>query len=232
MINFYKTINSTIVKLEKYTPGCWVNAVSPTPREIDYLINELKIDAGFVRSSLDEEESPRIENEDDQTLVIVDIPFIDKEKNSSVIYSTMPIGIILTAKNLVTVCLKPTALIDDFANGAVRNIQTHLKTRFLLNILLKTASQYLSHLKQIDRRSSDLEALLHRSMKNKELIQLLGLEKSLVFFSTSLKSNEITLEKILRGRIIKMYEEDQELLEDVLIEIKQAIDMSNIYSSI
>ncbi len=232
MINFNKTTGTTIEKFDKYSPGCWVNVVAPTPREIDYLINELKIDPGFIHSSLDEEESPRIESEDEQTLVIVDIPIINKEKTDTTMYTTMPVGIILTPTNVVTVCLKPTALIEDFENGVMRNVQTHLKTRFLLNILLKTASQYLIFLKQIDRRSSDLEGLLHRSMKNKELIQLLGLEKSLVYFSTSLKSNEITLEKILRGRIIKMYEEDQDLLEDVLIEIKQAIDMSNIYSSI
>ena len=114
----------------------------------------------------------------------------------------------------------------------MRNIQTNLKTRFLLMILFRIAVRFLQYLKQIDRISSLTEKQLRKMMKNKELIQLLGLEKSLVYFSTSLKANEVTLEKIHRGRIIKLYEEDQDLLEDVLIEVKQAIEMCSIYTSI
>ena len=136
-------------------------------------------------------------------------------------------GIIITGKNIITICQKETALIDEFENGTIKNVQTNLKTRFLLTILLRVAIRFLLYLKQIDKLSHSVEQHLHKSMKNKELIQLLTLEKSLVYFSTSLKSNEVTLEKILRGRYIKLYEEDQDLLEDVLIEIKQAIEMSN-----
>ena len=109
-------------------------------------------------------------------------------------------------------------MIDEFAEGRVKGVQTHLKTRFLLAILLRVAARFQLYLKQIDRLSLATETQLHRSMQNKELFQLLGLEKSLVYFSTSLKSNELTLEKILRGRIIKLYEDDQDLLEDVLSE--------------
>ena len=144
----------------------------------------------------------------------------------------MPFGIIIKDTFIVTICLSECSVLKEVADGMVRNIQTHLKNRFIFSILLRIATRYLQYLKQIDKISNMVEVQLHKSMRNKELIQLLGLEKSLVYFSTSLKSNEVTLEKLLRGRVIKLYEEDQDLLEDVLIEVKQAIEMSNIYSSI
>ena len=211
--------------------------MAPDPQEVAYLVEELGLDSGFVRSALDEEESSRIEAEEDQTLVIVDVPVVDdsvtdSQEEKTILYTTMPIGIILAEKFVVTICQKEFAVIEQMENGAVKNLQTAHKTRFLLTILLRVASRFLLYLKQIDRISSSTEKQLHQSMRNKELIQLLGLEKSLVYFSTSLKSDEITMEKILRGRIIKLYDEDQDILEDVLIEIKQAIEMCNIYSGI
>lgn len=232
MIKFYKTQNNQITNIASYINGCWINVVNPTSQEVSYLVDDLKIDKGFVLSSLDEEESSRIENEDDTTLVIVDMPVMTNEDNNTVHYTTMPVGIIITQDNIITISFKENPVIEDFANGLIKNVKTGLKTRFLLSILFRGATRYLQYLKQIDRLSSNLESKLHKSMKNQELIELLGLEKSLVYFSTSLKSNEVTLNKILRGRVIKMYEEDQDLLEDVLIEVKQAIEMANIYSSI
>lgn len=232
MIKFYKTENNQITKIANYIDGCWINVVNPTSEEISYLVDDLKIDKDFVMSSLDEEESSRIENEDNTTLVIIDMPVLTNEDNDTVHYTTMPIGIIISPTNIITISFKENPVIQDFENGLVKNVKTELKTRFLLNLLFRGATRYLQYLKQIDRLSSNLENKLHKSMKNQELIALLGLEKSLVYFSTSLKSNEVTLEKILRGRVIKMYEDDQDLLEDVLIEVKQAIEMANIYSSI
>lgn len=232
MINFYKTIDNQIKLIDEYEVNCWVNVVSPTQSEIDYLINELNLDYGFVKSSLDEEESSRIEKEEEQTLIIIDTPFAVQGEDNTVFYTTMPIGIIMTKMNIVTVCLKETAVINEIEQGFVKNIQTNLKTRFLLVILLRVAAKYLQYLKQIDKISDVMEKQLRKSMKNNELLQMYDLEKSLVYFSTSLKSNEITLEKILRGRVIKLYEQDEELLEDVLIEIKQAIETSNIYSRV
>ena len=192
-----------------------------------------QVDAQYISAALDEEESSRIESEDGQTLVIIDVPYMEEEQEEkTVVYTTTSIGIILTPANFITVSARETLVIDEFAEGRVKGVQTHLKTRFLLAILLRVAARFQLYLKQIDRLSLATETQLHRSMQNKELFQLLGLEKSLVYFSTSLKSNELTLEKILRGRIIKLYEDDQDLLEDVLIEIKQAIEMCNIYSGI
>lgn len=232
MLSFYKTINNTVVKVDAITEGCWVNAVSPSPEEVNFLTEELKVDRDFVSAALDEEESSRVEIEDEQTLIIIDTPMATTEDNHTLVYTTMPVGIIITAANIVTVCLNEVSAITDISNGYIKNVQTGLKTRFLLSILLRVAQSFLIRLKHINKLSTQMENQFNKSMKNKELIQLLGLEKSLVYFSTSLKADEITLEKILRGRVIKLYEEDQELLEDVLIEFKQAIEMSNIYSSI
>ncbi len=232
MITFMKTENNRLVQLSAIEDGCWVNVVSPDEKEITYLVETLKLDNGFVRSSLDEEETSRIEAEDDQTLIIVDVPVAEKQSENTILYTTMPIGIIIADKVIYTISLKENAVLSEFAGNMVKNVQTHLRTRFLLTLLLRIATRYLQYLKQIDKISHLMEQQLHKSMKNQELIQLLGLEKSLVYFSTSLKANDITLEKILRGRFIKLYEDDKELLEDVLIEIKQAIEMSSIYSDV
>ena len=232
MLNFYKTVSGNVVKIDSVEDGCWISAVEPTEQEISRLVNEFGLDTDFVRSSLDEEESSRVESEERQTLIIVDYPVAQTEEGNTILYMTMPMGIILTETNVVTICLKENVVLSEMAGGMVRNLQIHLRTRFVFTILLRIASRYLQYLKQIDKISDHLEGQLHHSMKNKELIQLLGLEKSLVYFSTSLNSNETTLEKLLRGRVIRLYDEDQDLLEDVLIEVKQAIEMSSIYSSI
>ncbi len=233
MLNFFKTINNRVTEIDDFCEGCWVSAVDPSEAEVSYLINELELEQDFVLAALDEEESSRVDKEDTQTLILVDAPVAVKEtEKNTILYTTRPIGIIITETFIVTVSLKENSVISELEDGLVKNVQTHLKNRFLLTLLLRVATRYLQYLKQIDKISDMMERQLHKSMKNKELIQLLGLEKSLVYFSTSLKSNEVTLEKILRGRVLKLYEEDQDLLEDVLIEIKQAIEMSNIYSSI
>ncbi len=232
MVEFYKTIGNKISPIDSLEDGCWVNVISPSEEEISYLIDDLGLDCGFVRSSLDEEETSRIESEDDQTLLIIDAPRATTESQNTILYTTMPFGIIIKDTFLVTICLSECSVLTEVADGRVRNVQTHLKNRFIFSILLRIATRYLQYLRQIDKITNMMEEQLQRSMRNKELFQLLGLEKSLVYFSTSLKSNEVTLEKLLRGRVIKLYEEDQDLLEDVLIEFKQAIEMSSIYSSI
>jgi magnesium transporter len=232
VLKMYKTQDNRLIPIEFAEDGCWISAIDPSEAELNFLVNQIGLDKGFVRSALDEEETSRIESEDGQTVVIVDVPYAEKQSENTVVYATMPLGIVMTERYIVTICIRSNPVITEFSDGLVRNVQTGLKTRFLLMMLLRIAVRYLQHLKQIDKISSYMELQLHRSMRNKELFQLLDLEKSLVYFSTSLKANEVTMEKILRGRIIKLYEEDQDLLEDVLIETKQAIEMCNIYSSI
>ena len=218
--------------MDTFSEGCWINVVGPTPEEIAYLTEELHLDRSFVSAALDEEESSRVEVEDDQTLIIIDTPLAVTEAENTLVYTTMPLGIIVTKSNVVTVCLNEITAVNDIASGVVRNVQTAMKTRFLLTLLLRVAQSFLIRLKHINKLTSQMETELHHSMQNKQLVQMMGLQKSLVYFSTSLKANEITLEKIYRGRVIKLYEEDQDLLEDVLIEFKQAVEMSGTYSSI
>lgn len=248
MLKYYKTEGSAITEIGALEAGCWVSAVAPTESEISLLETKLGVDRDFIRSALDEEETSRIENEEGQTLIVLDYPVAEKsqpknigkgklhnrrgEDDDTITYYTTPMSIILTLSNVITVSLKENPILDDFANNVVKNVKTQFKTRFIFSIMLRVAGKYLQYLKQIDKISNYVENQLHKSMKNKELIQLLGLEKSLVYFSTSLKSTETVLEKVLRGRVIKLYEEDQDLLEDVLIEVKQAIEMSNIYTNI
>ena len=234
MLKFYKTEKNSIVEIDRIENGCWVSAVAPTEAEISKLETELSLDRDFIRSALDEEETSRIENEENQTLIVLDYPVAERitEKDETISYSTMPMGIILTDSNVITVSLKENVIVNDFAQGVVKNVRTEFKTRFVFCLMLRIAARYLQFLKQIERIYNNVQQELHKSMTNKSLIQLLGLEKSLVYFSTSLKSTETVLEKILRGRVIKLYDEDQDLLEDVLIEVKQAIEMSNIYSNI
>jgi magnesium transporter len=148
------------------------------------------------------------------------------------VYSTIPLGIVITKECILTVCLKEAAILNDFINKRVKTFYTFYKSRFVLQILFKNATLYLQYLRKIDNISNKIENDLQKSMRNKELSQLLQLEKSLVYFSTSLKSNETVLEKMLKMEAIKKFEEDQDLLEDVIIENKQAIEMTGIYSSI
>ena len=231
MLSYYKTIEGHISPIPACEPGCWINCVAPDDEEINSLIADFEIEPDFFRAAMDEEESSHIDNEDNSTLVIIDIPMVEKS-GKSITYTTTPLGIILTEKNVITVSTKENAVINEFSEGVVKGVQTNLKTRFILHLMLRIASKYLQYLKQIDKISNFIEKELRKSMKNSELIQLLDIEKSLVYFSSSLKGNEITIEKIMRGRVIKLYEEDQDLLEDVLIEVKQAIEMSNIYLNI
>ncbi|MBZ4663904.1 MAG: corA [Caloramator sp.] len=232
MIKIYKTIqDNTTVEVETIEKGCWINIINPTDTELEYVSSKTGILVDFLKSALDEEESSRLEIEEDQYLFIFDIPFIDVE-NKKLNYYTIPLGIVLNNDFIVTICLEENKILEDFTKGKIKSFYTYKKSRFILQILFRISTYYLNYLKQIDKTSSVIEARLHRSMKNKELIQLLELEKSLVYFSTSLKANEITLEKMLKLDMINKYPEDQDVLEDVIIENKQAIEMANIYSNI
>jgi magnesium transporter len=232
MIQFYQTQDNCVREVASPVPGCWISVVDPTAQEMQQLIESYGLDSGFVRSSLDEEESSRIEREDDQTLIIVDTAVSEIQTEETLLFFTVPLGIIITKDYVFTISLRNNRVLGDMAEGVVRGVQTRMKTRFVMQLLLRITAVYLQDLKQIDKTSYVMEQKLSGAMKNKELIQILELEKSLVYFSASLKANEVTIEKLLRGRTIKLYDEDQDLLEDVLIEVRQAIEMSSIYSGI
>lgn len=211
--------------------GAWINLSSPNDDELAEISEVTGFPAEYLKAALDEEESPRIESDNGNTLILIDLPEIIADGDDK-IYSTIPLGILINEDYIVTVCLRNNVVIDDFRNGRIAGCNTLKRTRFLLQVLYKNSQYFLRYLRSIDRKTNAVEDSLHKSMKNKELIELLGIEKSLVYFSTSLKANEVVLEKIMKFKQIKMYEDDADLLEDVIIENKQAIEMANIYSNI
>ena len=232
MIKILKTQpDGALEELSTIEPGAWVHLLDPNEKELMEVQNALHVEPEFLRAALDEEETVRIETDEGQTLVVVDIPIVKPERNSF-LYNTIPLAIILVGQNIVTVCLEETSILEDFWNGRVRGFDTCKRSRFLLQILYRNAGKYLQYLRQIDKAQTQVENALHQSMKNRELIQMLKIEKSLVFFSTSLKANEVVLEKMMKFNLIKRYPDDVDLLEDVIIENKQAIEMGNIYRDI
>ena len=228
MISIYKTVEDELISVDKIEDGCWVYVTRPTTEELERLQDETGIDMDDLRAPLDDEERSRVEVEDDYNMILVDIPSLDEKDR----YVTIPLGIYMTKEVIVTLCLEESPVLRAFANKRVREFYTFKKTRFVFQILYRNATSYLRYLRIIDRKSDQIEEKLHISQKNSELIELLELEKSLVYFTTSLRSNEVVLEKLLRTEKIRKYPEDEDLLEDVIVENKQAIEMANIYSNI
>ncbi|MFF2446754.1 magnesium transporter CorA family protein [Neobacillus sp. NPDC058068] len=233
MLEIYKSTEAKVLeKVDVITKGCWVNIYAPTAEEIARVSNDAQVDIDIIKDALDDEERPRIERDDGRVYIIVDFPYIIHDETGFAGYETIPIGIILTDECIITVSLKDSPILEEFRKNRVKEFFTFKKTRFALQILFVISSYYLRYLKQINKKTNEIERVVHQSLKNKELFAFLALEKSLVYFTTSLKSNKVVLDKILRFSYLKMYEEDKDLLEDVIIEKTQAIEMAETYRSI
>ena len=222
MVEFFKTIDGRITEINEFSEGCWVNMVHPSSDELAQIAKAAEVEEEFVRAALDPEESSRVDTEDEQLLMIVDIPMVEKSsvEDGGQLFSTIPMGIVVAKSAVITVCLEDSIILRSIAEGAVKGVHTALRTRFVFQILLRIAGRFLKNLRMIERDFTRIEKRLYDSLKNEELIQLLGLSKSLVYFSSSLKGNEVTMEKVLRGRVLKLFE------------VRQAIEMANIYSNI
>lgn len=237
MYRIFKSTTTGIaeLELEELEKGIWIDIVSPSSEELKEIAAKTGIQMDFLSAALDDEEKSRIEIEQDQMLVLIDIPLLRSNND----YDTIPLGIIITANYVVTVCLEVNAVLADFSAPNHKLFSTYKKTRFLFQILYKSATLYLKYIRNINRRTDELEQHLRKSMENAELFNLLDVQKSLTYFSASLRSNYIVTEKLLRLRstsqlkpLLKIYEEDEDLLEDVIIEYKQAIEMVEMYSHI
>lgn len=234
MLKMYNTNIETnkTTETKEFIKGNWINMVSPTEEEIKQVCKNVGIAEDFIRYALDYEEKARIDvEEDDGTILfIIDIPIMEKESGNKV-YSTMPIGVIFVRDDyFITISLTKNHIIDELEKN--KNVITYKKSRLLLQIFYANAERFLTLLKRLNKETEVAESVLKNSMKNKELLKLLSLKKGLVYFTTSLKSNEVVMEKTLRGNLIKLYEEDEDILDDAIIENKQAIEMSKIYSDI
>lgn len=236
MLKIYNTDLETnkLEEIKEFKKGAWINLVNPSEAEIRKVCENVQIQEDFIRDALDYEEKARIDQEDDDNTVlfVVDVPIIEKNEEND-IYTTMPLGMIVVRDDFfITVSLKKNKVIEEFEKRKIKNFQTYKKTRFIFQILYLNSSYYLNYLKRINKETEIAEYILKNSMKNKELLKLLSLEKGLVYFTTSLKSNEIVMEKTMRGKIIKLYEDDEDILEDAITENRQAIEMAQIYSNI
>lgn len=232
MIEIYKTIEGKLVRLEEFEDGAWINITDPTVEELEAMEKKFHIEHSYLTSAMDEEERSRIEvNDEQQTLVIVDVPSIER-KEDSIIYNTIPLSIIMLPTAIITVCSEENSVINDFTDNRIRNFYTNYKNRFVLQILYRGAYTFVRYLRHIDKITDRLDKQLYKSMGNEEIFDLLALEKSMVYFSNSLRANELVLEKMLKLEYLKQYPDDMELLEDVIIENKQAIEMTNIFRGI
>lgn len=233
MINIYTTdSNRKFKELKNLQKGCWIDLINPSNEEINDISEKTNTDLDLLMKLTDDEELPRIEVGDNATLIVVDTPYITDTRYKHK-YNTDPLGIIINNDGyFITISLKKQALLNEFKNNRVKDFDIKKKTKFVIQILLKTAGIYQKELTSINNYINKKEKTLYKSTDNKELIDLLNIEKTLVYFSTSLKANDVVLEKLSKGNVIPMYEEDRDLMEDAMIENKQAIEMANIYREI
>ena len=236
MFKMYNTNLETNITEEtkEFIRGNWINMVSPSEEEIKTVCENVNIQDDFIRYALDSEEKARIDiEEDDNTILfIIDTPIIEIESGAK-IYSTTPIGVIFVRDDyIITVSLNKNPILEDLVKRKMKNIITYKKSRMLLQLFYSNSEMFLTLLRKLNKETEIAENVLKNSMKNKELLKLLSLEKGLVYFTTSLKSNEVVMEKTMRGNLIKLYDEDEDILEDAIIENKQAIEMAKIYRDI
>ncbi len=230
MIKYYITKKGVLENIDNDEKGCWINMVHPTEKECQDIEEKYSIDPDDLRAALDDEETSRITKEDDYTILLVDIPTIE-EKNGKNRFVTIPLGVIVHKDVLITICLENTQVLN-FTKKNKPDIDTKFKTRMVLTMLLENAKLYLKYLRQINKQTEILEEKLHMSIENPVLLELMELGKSLLYFNTSLKANTSVLEKLTKFQSIKKYEEDEDLMDDVLIENKQASEMADIYSGV
>ncbi|WP_294426267.1 magnesium transporter CorA family protein [uncultured Streptococcus sp.] len=219
-------------EINTFEPGAWINLVNPSQEESVRLSEQFNIDITDLRAPLDLEETSRIAVEDNYTLIIVDVPTYEERNNKSY-YVTIPLGIIVTENAVITTCLQELTLFANFFNHRVKNFYTFMKTRFVFQLLYRNAELFLTALRSIDRQSDRIEAELENATRNEQLIDMMELEKSIVYLKASLKFNERIVKKLSSSNSsLKKYIEDEDLLEDTLIETQQAIEMAGIYENV
>lgn len=230
MIIHYKNDDTGLAILTEPTPGCWINVIDPTPEEIRWL-QALEFPHDYITFPLDIDERARTERENGEVLIVLRIPDYQGQA-ADVPYTTIPLGIILNDRYILTICKKENDILTEFASGRMKGLATTKRNRFVLRLLISTASKYLAYLREINKVVDALEDQLQLSTRNKEVLELLKFQKSLTYFTTALKSNELMMERLQRSQLFKTFPEDEELLEDVLTENQQAIEMTNISSNI
>jgi Mg2+ and Co2+ transporters len=231
VITIYKTNGAILNTLTEPIQNSWINVVNPSPDEITQLQEMLNVPQDFITYPLDQNEMSRVEKENGAMLIVLRVPCFQGE-GADVPYITIPLGIILTDRYIVTVCSVETNTIQSIIAGRVRGLSTGKRNRFILQILWAMANRFLNDLREINKTVDVLEDRLQHSLQNRELLELLKCQKSLTYFTTALKSNEVLLHHLQRSQLFQQYPDDQELLDDVITEVQQAIEMTSIASNI
>ncbi|HHY94739.1 MAG TPA: magnesium transporter CorA family protein [Firmicutes bacterium] len=239
MLRVYRETNAELQEVQSIEQaGVWIHLVAPTDEELGTVSAATGLSLEFLRAALDEDERPRQETEGDQTLVLIHIPVA----RSPLMYGTIPLGIAVSPDFLVTVCLEDTPVVEGLATSG--RVHPRKKTRLLLQLLYRTAKLYLEYLQRLDRTAAERESALRRSMRNEEMFDLMEIQKSLVFLTTALRANQIVMEKLLRSRLrpacepengglpLRLYPEDEDLLEDAITENQQALSAAEVHSNI
>lgn len=231
MIKYYRTDDRVLKELEGFTDGCWINLVNPTSEETDFIAERFYLDVADIRAPLDEEESSRVDIEKDYTLILVDIPTAETRSGKEA-YTTIPLGIIIVGNVIITVCKFDTPILQYFAKGIARDFSTKKQMRFTYQILFRTCMLYQNYLRIMDKHRTEFEARINKKTEDSDLIELHELESNLVYFATSLRANASVLDRLSRYSKLRQYPEDAELLDDVMVENRQAIEMTGIYRDI
>lgn len=231
MITIYKSTSEGLLTVDDFVAGSWVHVSNPSNQELALLVERFEIPLDFLTDPLDPDERARLETEDGARLIVVRVPHLDSWTEEIPI-TTLPIGIVLVEDLVITVSALDAEVIGDFKQGRVRNFATHDPTRFILQLFLRTTLLFLRYLRDINRVTDNVQKDLHRATRNEQLIRLLNLEKCLVFITTSLRSNAFMMEKFHNARYSQLEQDDQDLLDEVIVENKQAMEMAKIYSEI
>ena len=231
MITVYKKTDLGLDQVDEVAPGTWIHLIDPTRAEVEQLLTVIDIPEDFVIAALDEDERARTDREDGVTLIILRVPYFFGQ-DEDLPYGTVPLGIILTNGYLVTVCKYHTGIAEDLLGYRIKGLSTAKHVRLILHILLVTAQKYLAYLRHIDAAIEAVEERLQRSLRNEEVLQLLRYQNCLVYFTTGLKSNQLVMQRLQKSQLFSRFEEDEELLEDVLIENSQALEMTQISENI
>jgi magnesium transporter len=230
MITIYRNSENGLQQMSEPTSGSWLNVINPSPEEIAQ-IQALGIPQDYITYPLDLDERSRTERENGELLIVLRIPYF-QGKTVDVPYITIPLGIIVTDQYVLTISKLENEILRIFCDGRMRDLITSKRLRFVLRVLLYTANKYLVYLREIQKAVDLLEDQLQQSTRNKEVLELLKYQKSLTYFTTALKSNELMMERLRRSGLFDTYPEDEDLLEDVMTENQQAIEMTNITSNI
>lgn len=231
MLKKYITDDGIVREIKEYLPGNWIALTAPQKEELEEVAHRYEIDIVDMRAAMDDEETSRIDVNDNYTMILCDIPSVEI-RHKQAAYTTVPLGVIWTDTVIITICSVENPILQQFINNVVRGFTTKKQVRFCYQILLRSCMFYQSYLRVIDKKRVEMEEQISKHMEDTDIINLHELESTLVYFDTSLRANRIVLERFSRYSKIKRYPEDQELLEDVIIENQQAIEMTQIYRDI